>query len=49
MTRFENMPNDQLTGFRREIKNHIIQAEDRLKYLISELLVIEEEVDKRRL
>lgn len=49
MTRFENTPNDQLLKLRREIKEHLLMTEDRMKYLISELFVIEDEVDKRRL
>ena len=49
MTRFENMPNDQLVKLRKEIREHLLMAEDRMKYLISELLTIEDEVDKRRL
>ena len=48
MSRFENMPNDQLVKLRREIRDHLLMAEDRLKYLISELLAIEDEVDRRR-
>jgi len=47
MSRFENMDNDHLAKFRRELKDQLIVHEDHIKYIISELLVVEDEFYKR--